>query len=186
MLREVAGWEVTSVKGPVVQLMYDGIAVTHDSKRMCTTVLSPREMDPLQQFTHSLLTPMKGALRNVPPLLSKLIQSLNTISQTLHSASHLRTELALIRSRHPTKLSFTPPVLTIAVTLLLVSARTKFHLTFTLSPEWFRGGGVQVQVTRVYGEVDLAEVRRMVESRVRTGETGCIKGVCDEVLEIWE
>jgi hypothetical protein len=41
-------------------------------------------------------------------------------------------------------------------------------------------------VERKYGEIDLAEVRRMVEGRVRSGGVGCMRGACEEVGEVWE
>ena len=48
------------------------------------------------------------------------------------------------------------------------------------------GGNIQVHVERKYGEIDIAQVRRTVEGRVRSGGVGCMRGACEEVAEIWE
>ena len=52
--------------------------------------------------------------------------------------------------------------------------------------DFFNGHGVSVQVERKYGEIDVADVCRTVEGRVRSGGVECIRGACDEVWEVWE
>jgi len=41
-------------------------------------------------------------------------------------------------------------------------------------------------VDRKYGDLDLAEVKRTVEGRVKSGGVGCMRGACEEVWEVWE
>jgi hypothetical protein len=94
--------------------------------------------------------------------------------------------LALIKSKHPITWIFQNTSLIIDITLLLSAARTKFHLTFTIPDTFFTSNAINVQVERKYGEVDIGEVRRSVEGRVRSGGIECIRGACEEVWEIWE
>lgn len=108
------------------------------------------------------------------------------MSRVYHLTRQLRTELALIKSKHPISLTCTDASLIINVCLLLPSARTKFHCTFTISNQFFEGKGINVDVERKYGELDLNEVRRTVEGRVRSGGIGCMRGACEEVWEVWE
>jgi hypothetical protein len=100
--------------------------------------------------------------------------------------SLLRTELALINSKHPISLSTTVDSLKINTTLLLCSARTKFHVTFSIPVQFFQGQHITVTVDRKYGDLDLMEVKRAVEGRVKTGGVGCMRGACEEVWEVWE
>jgi hypothetical protein len=41
-------------------------------------------------------------------------------------------------------------------------------------------------VEHKYGDIDLAEVRKMVEGRVRSGGIECIRGACEEICQVWE
>jgi hypothetical protein len=76
--------------------------------------------------------------------------------------------------------------LIIDVCLLLSAARTKFHLTFTVSSQFFSGHGVAVHVERKYGDIDIAQIRKTVEGRVGSGGVQCMRGACEEVWEVWE
>jgi hypothetical protein len=98
----------------------------------------------------------------------------------------LRTEVALIKSKHPITLSLSNASLLVNVSLLLFSARTKFHVRFEIPQNFFSGGSIAAQIERKYGELDASEVRKAVEGRVRSGGIGCMKGACDEVWEVWE
>jgi hypothetical protein len=111
---------------------------------------------------------------------------LRTISQIHHHTTLLRTELALIKSKHPITLSSFAGSLLIKTSLLLPSARAKFILTFKLSQQFFQGNGVTVDIERKYGELGLAEVRKAVEGRVGSGGVECMRGACEELWEVWE
>jgi hypothetical protein len=94
--------------------------------------------------------------------------------------------LALIKSKHPITLSNSESSLLVKTSLLLPSARAKFILTFTLTQQFFQGNGINVDIDRKYGELGLAEVRKAVEGRVRSGGVECMRGACEELWEIWE
>jgi hypothetical protein len=111
---------------------------------------------------------------------------LNKISQIHHLSALLRNELALLRSKHPLTLEVVNSSLVVNAILLIASARTKLLVTFTIPQAFFTGQGIQAQVERKYGEIDLAEVRRTVEGRVRSGGVGCMRGACEEIWEVWE
>ena len=174
------------IQGTNVELMYHDLVITHDTSVRSTTVHVPEKVDVLGQYTYSGLH-LTGDLRTVLSLSTLLTQILNTISRISHLSSQLRTELSLIKAKHPMTITLTQSSLVVNLSLLLISARTKFCLTFTLPPNFLQTGkGIQVSVERVYGDVDINEVRRTVESRVRDAGIGCMKGTCDEVLEVWE
>jgi hypothetical protein len=109
------------------------------------------------------------------------------VSRIHHLSTLLRTELALIKSKHPLTFTLTDASsLVVTATLLLAAARTKFLVAFTIPQQFFNGHAIQVQVERKYGEIDFAEVRRTVEGRVRSGGVGCMRGACEEIWEVWE
>lgn len=41
-------------------------------------------------------------------------------------------------------------------------------------------------VEHKYGDIDVAEVRKTVDGRVRSGGIECIRGACEEIWEVWE
>jgi hypothetical protein len=94
--------------------------------------------------------------------------------------------LTIIKAKHPITYIYKDTCLIINISLLLSAARTKFLLAFTVPSQFFIGHAMSVVIERKYGEVDVNEVRRTVEGRVRSGGVGCIRGACEEVSEVWE
>lgn len=190
-LRDVSGWDVVSVDGPNIKMMYkDEINVSFnvDNLNRGARLEIPAQLDAIQRLMYSALTPnLKGDIQTVcPRFTSSNIQILNTTSRIHHLSTLLRTELALIKSKHPITYIYQNASLIVNISLLLSAARTKFLLEFTVPSQFFIGHAISVGIERKYGEVDINEVRKTVEGRVGSGGVGCIRGACEEVSEVWE